>query len=53
MNRPSSALLAEVFPGARLTREIGEFDALLTIDRAREVIGYETEHSWRHHLTAR
>ena len=47
MNRPSAALFAEVFPGVALTRDIGEFETLLAIDRAREVIGYEPQHSWR------
>jgi nucleoside-diphosphate-sugar epimerase len=52
MNRSSSALLAEVFPGVPLTREVGEFGSLLAIDRARQVIGYEPRHSWRDHLPA-
>jgi nucleoside-diphosphate-sugar epimerase len=50
MNRPSRDVLGEVFPGVRLTREIGEFDTLLAIDRAREVIGYEPKYSWRDHI---
>lgn len=52
MDRPSADLLAEVFPGTRLTREIGEYETLLGIDRAREVLGYRPEHSWRDHLDA-
>jgi nucleoside-diphosphate-sugar epimerase len=52
MNRSSSALLAEVFPGVPLTREIGEFDTLLAIDRARQAIGYEPRRSWRDHVPA-
>ncbi len=39
MNRPSSALLTEVFPDVPLTREIGEFGTLLATDRARQLIG--------------
>jgi nucleoside-diphosphate-sugar epimerase len=50
MNRPSASLMAEVFPGAPLTRDIGEFESLLAIDRAREVIGYQPRHSWRDHV---
>jgi nucleoside-diphosphate-sugar epimerase len=50
MNRPSAALFGEVFPGVPLTRDIGEFETLLAIDRAREVIGYEPRHSWRDHI---
>jgi nucleoside-diphosphate-sugar epimerase len=52
MNRSSSALLSEVFPGVPLTRELGEFDTLLAIDRARQAIGYEPRHSWRDHVPA-
>jgi len=51
MNRPSAELLAEVFPGVRLTRDVGESGTLLAIDRAREVLGFEPEHSWRDHVT--
>jgi Nucleoside-diphosphate-sugar epimerases len=51
MNRPSAELLAEVFPGVRLTRDVGEFGTLLAIDRAREVLGFEPAHSWRDHVT--
>jgi len=50
MNRPTAGLLAEVFPGVRLTREVGEFGTLLAIDRARQVLGFEPRHSWRDHV---
>src|SRR5262249_2945498 len=52
MNRSSSALLDEVFPGVPLRRELGEFDSLLSSELAREAIGYEPQHSWRDHLAA-
>jgi nucleoside-diphosphate-sugar epimerase len=51
MNRPSAGLLAEVFPGVRLTRDVGEYGTLLAIDRARKVLGFEPGHSWRDHIT--
>ena len=51
MNRPSAELLAEVYPGVKLTRDVGEHGTLLAIDRAREVLGYEPAHSWRDHVT--
>ena len=51
MNRPSAELLAEVYPGVKLTRDVGEFGTLLAIDRAREVLGFQPEHSWRDHVT--
>jgi nucleoside-diphosphate-sugar epimerase len=52
MNRPSRDVLAEVFPDVTLTREVGDFGTLLSIDRARELLGYEPQHSWRDHVKA-
>ena len=52
MNRPSAALLAEVFPDVPRTREVGEFESLLASERARQAIGYEPQHSWRNHVQA-
>ena len=52
MNRPSAELLAEVFPGVPLTRDVAEFGTLLAIDRARQVLGFEPAHSWRDHVPA-
>ena len=51
MNRPSADLLAEVFPGVKLTRDVGEFGTLLAIDRAREALGFEPRHTWRDHVS--
>jgi nucleoside-diphosphate-sugar epimerase len=50
MNRPSAGLMAEVFPGVPLTRDVSEYGTLLAIDRAREVLGFEPAHSWRDHV---
>jgi len=46
-NRPSADLLAECFPSVPLTKEIGQYDTLLSIDKARQVLGYAPAHSWR------
>ena len=51
MDRPSREVLAEVFPDAPLAREIGEFDTLLAIDRARQLLGYQPRHSWRDQIS--
>ena len=50
MNRPSAELLAEVYPEVKLTRDVGEHGTLLAIDRARDVLGFSPEHSWRDHV---
>jgi UDP-glucose 4-epimerase len=47
MSRTSASLAAEVFPGVPVTKELGEHETLLSIDKARRVLGYEPEHSWR------
>jgi nucleoside-diphosphate-sugar epimerase len=47
MSRPNRELMAEVFPGVPFTREVGEHETLLSIDKARRVLGYEPAHSWR------
>jgi nucleoside-diphosphate-sugar epimerase len=50
MQAPSAKLLTEVFPGVRLTREIGEHETLLAIGRAGDALGYVPQHSWRHYV---
>lgn len=50
MNRPSGELMAEVYPGVRYTPTRGDFDTLLSIDKARKLLGYEPRHSWRDHV---
>jgi len=47
MSRSSASLAAEVYPGVPVTKELGEHETLLSIDKARRVLGYEPEHSWR------
>ncbi len=47
MNRPSRALMAEVFPGVPLRGEIEEFETLLGIKKAQRLLGYTPQYSWR------
>lgn len=47
MSRPNDELLAELFPGVPLKRPVGANETLLSIDKARRVLGYQPEHSWR------
>lgn len=47
MERPSVDLAAEEFPGVEFTREVAGTDTLLSIDKARRVLGYNPRHSWR------
>lgn len=50
MDRASDGLAREVFPGVDLTRAVGEHETLLSIDKARRVLGYDPQHSWRQHV---
>lgn len=52
MTRASASLMADVFPGVPLTRPVEGRETLLSIDRARRVLGYEPEHRWADHVTA-
>jgi nucleoside-diphosphate-sugar epimerase len=47
MTRSSADLAAEVFPGVELVREVGQHETLLSIDKARRVLGFDPQHSWR------
>jgi len=50
MNRPSRDLLAEVFPGVPLRKPVTDFETLLSIDKARQLLGYAPQYSWRDHI---
>ncbi len=50
MNRPSRELMAEIFPSVKITSPLGEFETLLSIGRARKLLGYEPRFSWRSQL---
>jgi nucleoside-diphosphate-sugar epimerase len=47
MSRPNRELLDAVFPDVPVHGEIGEHDTLLSIEKARRVLGYQPVHSWR------
>ena len=47
MSRSSADLAAEVFPQVPLRKQLGRHETMLSIDKARRVLGYQPEHSWR------
>ena len=49
-DRPNSELLRESFPNVALRPGTGEHDTLLSIDKARRVLGYAPAYSWRDEL---
>lgn len=50
MNRPSRELMAEVYPSVPYRPTAGDFDTLLSIEKARKLLGYEPQWSWRDHI---
>jgi len=52
MTRPSRQLIAEVYPQVELRGEPGEHETLLSIAKARRLLGYEPRHSWRDRVAA-
>ncbi|NAZ86402.1 NAD-dependent epimerase/dehydratase family protein [Kineococcus indalonis] len=50
MSRSSAELVAEVYPGVEVRGELGEHETLLSIDKARRLLGFEPQHSWRDHV---
>jgi nucleoside-diphosphate-sugar epimerase len=47
MTTPNEVLLDTVFPGVPRKHGFGPNETLLSIDKARRVLGYEPHHSWR------
>jgi nucleoside-diphosphate-sugar epimerase len=47
MRRPSRELMAQVYPGVPVRDGVAEHGTLLGIDKARDLLGYAPEFSWR------
>jgi nucleoside-diphosphate-sugar epimerase len=47
MSTPSADLARQVFPDVELRGHVAGTQTLLSIDKARRVLGYEPQHSWR------
>jgi len=50
MEATNAELLADQFPGIEMRREVGEHETLLAIDKARQLLGYEPEYTWRNQV---
>jgi nucleoside-diphosphate-sugar epimerase len=53
MSRSNDELLKAVYPDVPRRREVGPHETLLSIDKARRVLGYRPVHSWRDEVGAR
>ncbi len=49
-NTPSRELAAKYYPNVPFTREIGEYEGLLSNRKIREVLGFKEEHNWRRYV---
>jgi nucleoside-diphosphate-sugar epimerase len=47
MSRPNSELTTETFPDVEVRGDIGEHTTLLSIEKARLVLGFEPQFGWR------
>ncbi len=50
MNTPNSELVSTVFPEAKLIPGTGEFETLISIKKAKELLGFTPKYSWRNIL---
>jgi nucleoside-diphosphate-sugar epimerase len=50
MDRQNGQMMSECFPSVPVRRGTGDHDSLLSIAKARRVLGYEPKHSWRDEL---
>lgn len=49
---PTAELAAAWFPGAPLTKQLGEFESLMSTDKAQTRLGFMAEHRWRDEFAA-
>jgi nucleoside-diphosphate-sugar epimerase len=49
MTTPSTELMAEVFPDVEIRGAVAGHQTLLSIDKARNMLGYEPAVTWRHY----
>jgi nucleoside-diphosphate-sugar epimerase len=49
MSRTNASLMAEVFPGVEIRPTMSANGTLLSIDKAKRILGYDPQHSWRDH----
>lgn len=49
-NLPTRELIDRFYPGVPLKHELGEYETLLSNRKARDVLGFRSQHSWRKYL---
>jgi nucleoside-diphosphate-sugar epimerase len=51
MTRSNHDLMAEVFPTVQLLDGTGEHETLLSVNKARQLLDYDPQYSWRDHIS--
>ena len=49
-NEPTEAFLAKYAPNTPVTRKMGEWEAPISNQKAREVLGFKEAHPWRRYV---
>jgi nucleoside-diphosphate-sugar epimerase len=50
MTQPTTSLAEQVFPDVPVRRPLDTNETLLSIDKARRLLGYTPQHTWRTHI---
>lgn len=51
MTKTNKELMQAVYPDVELKADIGDHTTLLSIEKARKVLGYDPQHSWRDYVS--
>jgi hypothetical protein len=47
VSRPNATLVKEFYPDVEVCGDLGEHDTLLSIEKARRLLGYRPAYGWR------
>lgn len=47
---PTAQLAADWFPGVPVSKQLGEFESLMSTDKAQRMLGFVAEHLWRNEV---
>jgi len=51
IKRPSADLMAEYFPSVQLNEVLGTHQSLMSNQKAKKVLGFQPQYTWRHHIS--
>ncbi|WP_088103251.1 NAD-dependent epimerase/dehydratase family protein [Halalkalibacter urbisdiaboli] len=50
MDIPSKKLMETCYPGVEITKELGEFETLLSNEKAKQLLNWQPVHQWRNYV---